>query len=105
MYLFLTNANTASKVAEGVVILPTSGDNVMNQYDVAVVMHIDEELSDSEIHQLEHDLSFSPGIRSACINERTRHLMVVDYDPQQAYSCDILNTVRHRGYHAELIGL
>ncbi|MGB3917387.1 MAG: heavy-metal-associated domain-containing protein [Thiothrix litoralis] len=77
----------------------------MNRYDVAVVMHIDEELSDMEIHTLEHDLSFSHGIRSACINGRTRHLMVVDYDPEQAYSYDILSTVRDRGYHAALIGL
>ncbi len=77
----------------------------MNQYDVAVVMHIDEELSDSEIHQLKYDLAFSPGIRSACVHERTRHLMVVDYDPQQTYSRDILDTVQNQGYHAELIGL
>ncbi|WGZ95146.1 MAG: heavy-metal-associated domain-containing protein [Candidatus Thiothrix putei] len=77
----------------------------MNKYDVAVVMHIDEELSDTEIHTLEYDLSFSPGILSACMNERTRHLMVVDYDPEQAYSYDILKTVQQRGYHAELIGL
>lgn len=77
----------------------------MNEYDVAVVMHIDEELSDTEIHTLEHDLCFAPGIRSACVNERTRHLMVEDYDPQQVYSRDILNTVQRRGYHAELIGL
>jgi hypothetical protein len=77
----------------------------MNKYDVAVVMHIDEELSDVEIHTLEYDLSLSPGILSACMNERTRHLMVVDYDPEQAYSYDILNTVRDRGYHAALIGL
>lgn len=77
----------------------------MNKYDVAVVMHIDEELSDTEIHTLEHDLSFAPGILSACMHERTRHLMVVDYDPEQAYSRDILDTIRHRGYHASLIGL
>ncbi|QQZ29952.1 heavy-metal-associated domain-containing protein [Thiothrix subterranea] len=77
----------------------------MKSYDVAVVMHIDEELSDTEIHQLEYDLSFAPGIRSACVNERARHLMVIDYDPEQVYSGEILHAVQHRGYHAELIGL
>ncbi|MEB4589868.1 heavy-metal-associated domain-containing protein [Candidatus Thiothrix sp. Deng01] len=76
----------------------------MKEYDVTVVMHIDENLTDSQIHQLEHDLAYSPGIRSACVNERTRHLMLVDYDPQQAYASDILNTVKYQGYHAELIG-
>ncbi len=77
----------------------------MNRYNVAVVMHIDEELSDTEIHKLEHDLSQTQGVCSACVNERTRHLMVVDYDPEVAYSRDILNSVTYQGYHAELIGL
>jgi S-ribosylhomocysteine lyase LuxS involved in autoinducer biosynthesis len=76
----------------------------MNNYDVAVVMHIDENLSDSEIHTLEHDLSFTPGVLSACVNERTRHLMVIDYDPEKIYSRAILDNVQHQGYHAELIG-
>lgn len=77
----------------------------MNDHDVAIVMHIDETLSDDQIHKLEHDLAYSPGILSACVHERTRHLMVIDYNPQKAYSRDILNVVQHHGYHAELIGL
>ncbi len=76
----------------------------MSNYDVAVVMHIDETLSDAEISKLEFDLAYSNGIISACVNERTRHLMVIDYDPEKAYSRDILNVVHHHGYHAELIG-
>lgn len=77
----------------------------MSHHNVAVVMHIDETLSNDEIHKLEYDLAYSQGILSACVNERTRHLMVVDYDPEKAYSRDILNVVQHHGYHAELIGL
>lgn len=77
----------------------------MNRYDVAIVMHIDENLSDQEIQSLKHDLAYTPGVRSACVNERTRHLMVVDYDPEAAYSVDLLDSVRDQGYHAELIGL
>lgn len=76
----------------------------MNNYDdVAVVMHIDENLSDHEIHDLEHELFFTPGVRSVCVNERARHLMVVDYNPYQVASRTLLSTVRHQGYHAELI--
>jgi hypothetical protein len=77
----------------------------MHCEDVNLVVHIDEELSDHQIEDLEHELAFAPGITSACIHERTRHLMVVDYDPKMARSIDILSNVKQRGYHAELIGI
>ncbi len=76
----------------------------MSDSDVAVVMHIDENLSDAEIQHLEHELSDCQGIRAACVAETARHLMVIDYDPQEVYSGAILDTVQDQGYHAELIG-
>jgi len=77
----------------------------MNSEHVNLVVHIDENLSDHEIHDLEQDLAFTPGITSACIHERRRHLMVVDYDPEQARSIDILANLQQHGYHAELVGI
>lgn len=77
----------------------------MAQHDVAVVMHIDEDLSDEQIHNLERDLSFSSGVKSACVHERTRHLMVIDYNPAKADSSELLANVQRKGLHAELIGL
>ncbi len=77
----------------------------MNTQNVNLVVHIDESLSDDQIHDLERDLAFTPGVTSACIHEKRRHLMVVDYDPEASHSMEILSTLQQRGYHAELIGI
>lgn len=70
-----------------------------------VVIHIDEDLSDDAIHDLEKDLSQVDGVYSACVNERARHLMLVDYDPDDTASGFLLAEVEAHGVHAELIGL
>ena len=72
--------------------------------NVNLVVHIDETLSDHEIHDLERALAHTPGVMAACIHDRRRHLMVVDYDPGAANSLEILSQLQHKGYHAELIG-
>lgn len=77
----------------------------MNQYRTDILIHIGENLDDSNIHQLEKQISFEPGIYSACINEKARHLMLVDYDPETVHATDILYQVKQNGLHAELIGL
>ena len=77
----------------------------MNQYRTDILIHIGENLDDSNIHQLEKQISFEPGIYSACINEKARHLMLVDYDPETVHATDILYQVKQSGLHAELIGL
>jgi hypothetical protein len=77
----------------------------MNTYDAtAVVIHIDEMLSNSEINVLEHRLVQSRGVQSAQISERAQHLLVVKYDPQHASSVNLLNHIKTSGYHAQLIG-
>ena len=70
-----------------------------------VVIHIDEELDDANIHEVEWDLAQLNGVISACVHEKARHLMLVDYDPQSTRSGFLLNRVKNRGLHAELIGL
>ena len=40
------------------------------------------DLADEAIHTLERDLGEMPGVYSACVNDRARHLMLVDYDPE-----------------------
>jgi len=77
----------------------------MNQHRTDVVIHIDEELSDEAIHDLEADLSQIDGVYSACVNDRARHLMLVDYDPDDVRAGLLLNEVKAHGVHAELIGL
>ncbi|MCB1787893.1 MAG: heavy-metal-associated domain-containing protein [Chromatiaceae bacterium] len=77
----------------------------MHKYCTDVMIHIDEDLADHEIHSLERDISSLPGVYSACVNDRTRHLMLVDYDPEGVHALDLLSTVLSRGVSAELVGL
>ena len=70
-----------------------------------ILIHIGESLDDNHIHDLEKDLCFENGIYSACVNEKARHLMLVDYDPESVHATDILHHIKQTGLHAELIGL
>ncbi len=70
-----------------------------------ILIHIGETLDDDHIHNLEKQLSFEDGVYSACVNEKARHLMLVDYDPESVQATTILQQVKQAGLHAELIGL
>jgi hypothetical protein len=70
-----------------------------------VVIHIDESLDDRDIHALERDMAGVPGVYSACVNERARHLMLVDYDPADVRAIELLAVVRQHGVGAALVGL
>lgn len=76
----------------------------MVTYNANVIVHIDESLSDNQLHDLEYGLSEVNGIVSACVHERTPHLMVVDYDPLTLHSQTVLKHFQGNGLHAELIG-
>jgi hypothetical protein len=76
----------------------------MYRFNTNVVIHIDEQLSRQEIQDMEKSISFDLGVTSACVHERTPHLMVVDYDPNVTSGGELLRGVRNRGVHAELIG-
>lgn len=76
----------------------------MTEYDANVVVHIDETLTAHEIHEIEKGLSGYNGIISACVHEKTPHLMVVDYDPNTVTSATLLSFVAGNGVHAELVG-
>lgn len=77
----------------------------MNQHRSDVVIHIDESLDDNDIHELERDMASVQGVYSACVNERARHLMLVDYDPADVRAIELLALVREHGVGAELVGL
>ncbi len=70
-----------------------------------ILIHIDEDLDDNDIHDLERELSSMDGVYSACVNERARHLMLVDFDPKDIKAAQLLRTVSLQGLHAELVGL
>lgn len=68
-----------------------------------IVIHIDENLDDSHIRELETDLSGERGVYRASMHEHKRHLLVVDFDPDRVEPDDIVQSVRERGLHAEMI--
>lgn len=74
-------------------------------YNGDVLIHIDETFDDQTLNRLLRETGESPGVIGACINERARHLMVVDFDAQATKPSDILHSLQQRGIGAELIGL
>lgn len=76
----------------------------MIRFDANAVVHINESLSEDQIHDMEKSLSGVNGVLSACTHTRTPHLMVVDYDPQTIRSRELLSHIQRTGLHASLIG-
>jgi len=72
---------------------------------VDLIIHIDEELDDTRIHEIEKSLIQNEGVHSACVHEKARHLMLVDYDPDDVASGQLLEHVQAQGFHAELVGI
>ena len=80
-------------------------DEESDMYTGDIVIHIDEDLDDDRIHDLERHIGEERGIYSACMHEKTRHLMVVDFDATEVRPSGIVQSVRGLGLHAEMIGL
>jgi hypothetical protein len=70
-----------------------------------IVIRIDETLDDEHVRELEFDLGGKDGIYGAHIHEKRRHLLVVDYDPDRVQPDQIVQSVRNRGLHADMISL
>jgi hypothetical protein len=70
-----------------------------------IVIHIDEDLNDDRIHQLEREISDVDGVVSVCMHENARHLLVVDFDPETVKPSNIVHSFRGKGLHAQMIGL
>lgn len=77
----------------------------MSDYCTDILIHIDENLDDANIHEIERDLSMIDGVYSACVHVNARHLMLVDYNPKNLAAQELLYRVENRGFHAELVGL
>lgn len=76
----------------------------MSYQNADFIIHIDEELSTDQIHVIESVIGRDLGIHSVCVNDQLRHLMLVDYDPQEISSKTILNNVVRQRVHAQLVG-
>ncbi len=76
----------------------------MITYDANVVVHIDENLTDEQIQKIEKQLSSVDGVMSSCVNVRTPHLFVIDYDPKLTHTGQLLQEVKNKHLSAQLIG-
>lgn len=69
-----------------------------------VVVHIDENLDGDNRKELSQKIGELEGVFSADVQEKHPHLMIVDYDPSQTKSLDVLSGVNNSGVHAQLVG-
>ncbi len=70
-----------------------------------VTVHIDETLSRENRAGIENKLRAVDGVISVHNPDERPHLAVVEYNPAATSSHVILDVVRGKGVHAELIGL
>lgn len=70
-----------------------------------VVVDLKQALSRRHGDALESEIGGIHGVSRVKVSERTRRLVLVDYDPQTVDSQNILSAVVRRGYDARLIGM
>ena len=70
-----------------------------------VTLHIDEDISSEErAHFLDALLDMEGVIAAAC-NEKTPHLMIIEYDRNIINSMAFIKAAQNHGLRAELLGL
>jgi cell division protein FtsX len=77
----------------------------MNIKLVDVTLHIDEDLDAEQRETIKESLRALDGVVSVHNPEKTPHLTIVEYDPDENSSKKILQRVRDQGAHAEIVGL
>lgn len=70
-----------------------------------VTLHIDEKTTHDEREQLRDVFLHKKGVMTADYRDNRPHLMIVAFDPEDVTSIELLETVRNRGYHAEMIAM
>jgi hypothetical protein len=70
-----------------------------------LMVHIDESLPVEELSRIETHLAGQDGIASVTMQDKTPHLMVVEYNEKLTDSQRIIQMVRDMGVHAELVGM
>jgi hypothetical protein len=71
---------------------------------VEVLVHVDENLDETQRRDLAGFLESTDGIESAEFCPLRFHLMLVQYNRERMNSQDVLVHVKSRNVHAELIG-
>jgi len=77
----------------------------MSNTMVDVTLHVDENTSHEQREDLRDRLLSQNGVMAASAHDKTPHLIVVEYDPAQVSSGQLVELAKSQGMHAELIGL
>lgn len=72
---------------------------------VDVMIHVDEDLNAEGRETNSAALRATGSVASVHVNQKTPHLFIVQYNPQQDNANHLLNVVENQNVHAELIGL
>lgn len=72
---------------------------------VDVMLHIDPETDHEEREYLRSLLLKKDGVDAAAYHDDKPHLMIIEYDPDEITSQQLLDVVLKRGVRAELVGL
>jgi hypothetical protein len=70
-----------------------------------VLIHLNESLDGTTLHQLEQDMRQDKGVISVGHRPNQHHLMVVVYDSEVARGASLLQRFQERGLHAQLVGM
>ena len=70
-----------------------------------VTIHIDKTLDEEGAAKLEEAFRQRMGVVAVRINPDRPHLVIVEYNPRQINSRDLVDVPRFQGMQAELVGL
>ncbi|MGD8588317.1 MAG: ATP-binding protein [Chromatiales bacterium] len=70
-----------------------------------VTLHVDETLDSNSLAELDDALRRFDGVVSVHVNPDRPHLFILEYNPAKVSSEQLLESVKLRGLHAELVGL
>lgn len=77
----------------------------MSNQMVDVTIHLNEETTHGERESLRDVILQQSGVMAADYRDATPHLLIVSYDPAVCTSAALLQVVKQRGLHAQLLGL
>ena len=77
----------------------------MNIELVDVTLHVDETLDAAGLADLDAAVRKIDGVVSVHVNPDRPHLFILEYNPAKTSSEQLLESVKLRGLHAELVGL
>ena len=78
--------------------------NAQIKKSVEIVVHVTEELNESQRDGLVSTLKYTKGILDAEFCPLRYHLMLVRYDTDEFSSQDVLTRITSKDVHAQLIG-